>query len=97
MRVLNFLKRSRFRKVYILPSTFHAGCRASEEFFRSLPRHVTVFCRERESYRILRGWTPDGSEIRVDHDMALCLERGDWKKQGILEMPSDGLRRVLSS
>lgn len=67
----------KFKKIVILPSTFDLSSQAVRDWASNLPDHVTVFCREQESYNQMREFSKN---VFMSIDMAFHFNFQPYKK-----------------
>lgn len=69
----------KFKKIVLLPSTFDLSCQSVYEWAEELPNHVTVFCREEESYNQMKEVSKN---VFMSIDMAFYFNFLPYKKEG---------------
>lgn len=79
-RTSHYMKK--YENIIILPASFDHKCKEVVNFLKTLPKKVTVFCREEYSFSKAKKYIPKKNKIYIDHDLALHLNYDKWKTQG---------------
>jgi capsular polysaccharide biosynthesis protein/exopolysaccharide biosynthesis predicted pyruvyltransferase EpsI len=70
---------TKFENIVILPSTFDLSCEKVYKWASNLPKHVSVFCREEESFKQMSQLCKN---VYLSIDSAFYFNFSPYKKQG---------------